>query len=156
MPSRTIREAIDCKGLVLAPGLIDMRVFTGEPGSEHRETLQSASEAAAAGGVTTIVVMPNTDPVIDEPSLVDFIRRRAAATARVRVVPMAALTRHLAGEAMTEIGLLMEAGRRGLHRRRPHHRQCAGDAPRPVLCLAPSARWWSAMPKIPSSPPARR
>ena len=95
---------------MLAPGLIDMRVFTGEPGSEHRETLESASRAAAAGGVTTIVVMPNTDPVIDEPSLVDFIRRRAAATAKVRVVPMAALTRHLAGEMMTEIGLLKEAG----------------------------------------------
>ncbi|HEV2562835.1 MAG TPA: dihydroorotase [Rhizomicrobium sp.] len=103
-------EIIDCKGLVLAPGLIDMRVFTGEPGSEHRETLASASEAAAAGGVTTIVVMPNTDPVIDEPSLVDFTKRRAAATARVRVLPMAALTRHLAGETMTEIGLLKEAG----------------------------------------------
>ncbi len=103
-------EVIDCKGLVLAPGLIDMRVFTGEPGSEHRETLESASRAAAAGGVTTIVVMPNTDPVIDEPSLVDFIHRRAAATASVRVVPMAALTRHLAGETMTEIGLLTEAG----------------------------------------------
>jgi dihydroorotase len=103
-------EVIDCRGLVLAPGLIDMRVFTGEPGSEHRETLESASQAAAAGGVTTIVVMPNTDPVIDEPSLVDFIRRRAAATARVRVVPMAALTKGLAGQAMTEIGLLKEAG----------------------------------------------
>ncbi|HET7335028.1 MAG TPA: dihydroorotase [Rhizomicrobium sp.] len=101
---------IDCDGKVLAPGLIDCRVFTGEPGSEHRETLASASQAAAAGGVTTIVVMPNTDPVIDEPSLVDFIMRRAAATAIVRVVPMAALTRHLAGEVMTEIGLLMEAG----------------------------------------------
>jgi dihydroorotase len=103
-------EVIDCKGLVLAPGLIDMRVFTGEPGSEHRETLESASEAAAAGGVTTIIVMPNTDPVIDEPSLVDFIRRRAAATAKVRVAPMAALTKGLAGEVMTEIGLLKEAG----------------------------------------------
>lgn len=101
---------IDCKGRVLAPGLIDMRVFTGEPGSEHRETLESASLAAAAGGVTTMIVMPNTDPVIDEPSLVDFIQRRAAATARVRVAPMAALSRHLAGEVMTEIGLLKEAG----------------------------------------------
>ena len=103
-------EVIDCKGLVLAPGLIDARVFTGEPGSEYRETLASASDAAAAGGVTTIIVMPNTDPIIDEPSLVDFILRRAAATAKVRVAPMAALTKGLAGETMTEIGLLKEAG----------------------------------------------
>jgi dihydroorotase len=105
-------ETIECGGQVLAPGLVDMRVFTGEPGSEHRETLQSASDAAAAGGVTTMVVMPNTDPIIDEPSLVDFILRRAAATAKVRVVPTAALSRQLAGETMTEIGLLMEAGAR--------------------------------------------
>jgi dihydroorotase len=103
-------EIIDCRGLVLAPGLIDGRVFTGEPGSEHRETLESASEAAAAGGVTTMVTMPNTNPVIDAPSLVDFIKRRAAATAKVRVAPAAALTQKLAGEAMTEIGLLKEAG----------------------------------------------
>ncbi len=103
-------EVIDAKGLVLAPGLVDARVFTGEPGSEYRETLASASEAAAAGGVTTIIVMPNTDPIIDEPSLVDFILRRAAATAKVRIAPMAALTKGLAGETMTEIGLLREAG----------------------------------------------
>ncbi len=103
-------EIINCKGLVLAPGLIDMRVFTGEPGSEHRETLESASSAAAAGGVTAIATMPNTEPVIDEPSLVDFLKRRAAATAKVRVLPMAALTRQLAGQTMTEIGLLQEAG----------------------------------------------
>jgi dihydroorotase len=103
-------EVIDCKGLVLAPGLIDMRVLTGEPGGEHRETLASASEAAAAGGVTTMVVMPNTDPVIDEPALIDFIKRRADATAKVRVLPMGALTKGLAGEVMTEIGLMMEAG----------------------------------------------
>jgi len=103
-------EVINCHGLVLAPGLIDGRVFTGEPGAEHRESLGSASAAAAAGGVTAMVVMPNTDPVIDEPSLVDFLLRRAAATAKVRVLPAAALTRGLAGETMTEIGLLQEAG----------------------------------------------
>src|SRR3954452_14290584 len=97
-------------GLTLAPGLIDCRVFTGEPGAEHRESLESASAAAAAGGVTSMIVMPNTDPVIDEPSLVDFILRRAAATARVRVLPCAALTKGLLGETMTEIGLLQEAG----------------------------------------------
>jgi len=103
-------EVINCHGLVLAPGLIDGRVFTGEPGAEHRESLESASIAAAAGGVTSMVVMPNTDPVIDEPSLVDFLLRRAQATAKVRVLPCAALTRGLAGETMTEIGLLKEAG----------------------------------------------
>jgi dihydroorotase len=103
-------EVIDCRGLVLAPGLIDCRVFTGEPGAEHRESLESASTAAASGGVTSMVVMPNTDPVIDEPSLVDFLLRRAAATAKVRVLPCAALTRGLHGETMTEIGLLKEAG----------------------------------------------
>jgi len=103
-------ELIDCHGLVLAPGLIDARVFTGEPGAEHRESLESASGAAAAGGVTSMIVMPNTDPVIDEPSLVDFILRRAAATAKVRVLPAAALTKGLLGETMTEVGLLQEAG----------------------------------------------
>ncbi len=103
-------EVIDARGLVLAPGLVDACVHTGEPGAEHRETLASASEAAAAGGVTTIAVMPSTNPVIDEPSLVDFLLRRAAATAKVRVAPVAALTKGLAGETMTEIGLLREAG----------------------------------------------
>lgn len=103
-------EIIDAQGNVLAPGLIDMRVFTGEPGAEHRETLRSASEAAAAGGVTSIVVMPNTEPVIDDAALVDFIKRRADATAKVHVYPTAALTRGLKGEQMSEIGLLKEAG----------------------------------------------
>ncbi len=101
---------IDCSGLTLIPGLIDMRVFTGEPGTEYRETLASASEAAAAGGVTTMIVMPNTQPIVDDAAIVDFILRRARDTALVRVAPMAAITKSLGGELMTEIGGLKEAG----------------------------------------------
>ena len=92
------------------PVSVDMMVFTGEPGHEHRETLATASRAAAAGGVTTIVCMPNTDPVIDDVALVDFILRRARDTALVNVHPMAAMTKGLLGEEMSEIGLLRDAG----------------------------------------------
>jgi dihydroorotase len=103
-------RVVDCKGHVLCPGLIDMQVFTGEPGQEHRETLKTASHAAAAGGVTTIVVMPDTEPVIDQVALVDFIQRRARDNAIVHVHVMAAMTRGLKGQEMTEIGLLQRAG----------------------------------------------
>ena len=103
-------EVIDCRGHMLAPGIIDAQVFTGEPGSEHRETLKTASHAAAAGGVTTIIVMPDTDPVIDQVSLVDFIQRRARDNAIVNIHTMAAVTKGLKGEEMTEIGLLKRAG----------------------------------------------
>ncbi|KAB7740189.1 amidohydrolase family protein [Parvibaculum sedimenti] len=103
-------EIVDCRGHILSPGLIDCRVFTGEPGAEHRETLRTASLAAAAGGVTTLIVMPNTHPVIDDVALVDFIERRARDTGIVHIHPMAALTKGLAGAEMTEIGLLKEAG----------------------------------------------
>lgn len=100
----------DCQGHVLAPGLIDMQVSTGEPGEEHRETLATAARAAAAGGVTSIVTLPDTKPAIDDVSLVDFIEQRARDTARVRVYPMAAMTKGLAGKEMSEIGLLKAAG----------------------------------------------
>jgi dihydroorotase len=103
-------ELLDARGMIVAPGLIDMRVFTGEPGHEYRETLASAAEAAAAGGVTSFLLMPDTTPVVDDGAIVDFIIRRAAATARVRVLPAAALTRRLEGEEITEFGLLREAG----------------------------------------------
>jgi dihydroorotase len=101
---------IDCSGKYILPGLVDMSVSTGEPGAEHRETLASASEAAAAGGITTIAVLPDTDPVVDDPALVDFLLRRGRDTSIVHVVPYAAMTRGLKGEMMTEIGLLKEAG----------------------------------------------
>lgn len=103
-------SVIDCAGDVVAPGLIDMRVFVGEPGAEHRETIATASAAAAAGGVTTIVATPDTDPPIDEPAVVDFLKRRARDTARVRVLPSAAITKGLKGREIAEIGLLQEAG----------------------------------------------
>jgi dihydroorotase len=103
-------QVIDCGGQVLAPGLIDMRAFIGEPGAEHRDTLRSASEAAAAGGVTTIVSMPETNPILDDPAIVDFVLRRARAEAIVNVRPAAALTKGLGGREMTEIGLLGDAG----------------------------------------------
>ena len=103
-------ETVDCGGLTLAPGLIDLRAFVGEPGAEHRETLASASAAAAAGGVTTLVCMPDTNPVIDGPAIVDFVLRRARDTASVNVLPAAAITKGLAGREMTEFGLLTEAG----------------------------------------------
>lgn len=101
---------VDCGGRVLAPGLIDMRAFVGEPGAEHRETLRSASEAAAVGGVTSLVCMPDTNPVMDDPAIIDFVLRRARDTAIVNIHPAAALTKGLAGREMTEIGLLGEAG----------------------------------------------
>ena len=103
-------EVVDCRGRVAAPGLIDMRAFVGEPGAEHRETFASASQAAAAGGVTTIVSQPDTSPAIDEPAMVDFVLRRARDTAIVHVHPMAALTKGTRGREMTEIGLLKAAG----------------------------------------------
>ncbi len=103
-------EVIDCHGAIVAPGLVDMRVFLGEPGAEHRETFASAGNAAAAGGVTSIVTMPDTEPVIDDAALVDYISRRARDTAEVRVFPMAALSKQLEGREMTEFGLLREAG----------------------------------------------
>src|SRR5215207_4491935 len=70
-------EVVECRGRIAAPGLIDMRAFVGEPGAEARETFASATQAAAAGGVTTIICQPDTNPVIDDPTIVDFIQRRA-------------------------------------------------------------------------------
>ena len=101
---------IDAKGLVLTPGLVDLRAFLGEPGAEFRETLGSGAHAAAAGGVTTVVCRPDTDPPIDDPAIIDFLKRRARDKAIVNVLPCAALTKGLHGREITEFGLLMEAG----------------------------------------------
>ncbi len=103
-------DIIDCGGKIVAPGLIDMCAFAGEPGASHRETFASASAAAAASGITTIVCRPDTSPAIDNSATVDFVLRRARDTAVVHIQPMAALTKGLRGEEMTEIGLLKAAG----------------------------------------------
>ena len=101
---------IDAQGACLMPGLIDMRVVVGEPGAEHKETFKSAGRAAVAGGVTTFVMAPNTTPVLDDASLIDFVLHRAPERSPAHILPAAALTRGLAGEVMTEMGLLKEAG----------------------------------------------
>src|SRR6516165_3681375 len=103
-------DVINCAGKIVAPGLIDMRAFVGEPGASHRETFASASQTAAAGGITTIICQPDTSPVIDNSATVDFVLRRARDTAIVNIQPMAALTKGLRGEEMTEFGLLKAAG----------------------------------------------
>ncbi len=103
-------RVIDCAGEIVAPGLIDMQTFVGEPGAEHRETIASATLAAAAGGVTTLVSTAATLPPVDDPAVVDFVLRRARDTGLVRVAPMAALTRGREGREIAELGLLQQAG----------------------------------------------
>ena len=101
---------IDAKGQVLTPGLVDLRAFLGEPGAEFRETLGTGSQAAAAGGVTTVVCRPATHPPIADPASLDFVKRRARDKAVVNVLSCAALTKGLQGREITELGLLLEAG----------------------------------------------
>ncbi len=103
-------DIVNCSGKIVAPGLVDMRAFIGEPGAGYRETFASASQAAAAGGITTIICQPDTSPAIDNAATVDFVLRRARDTAIVNIHPMAALTKGMRGEEMTEIGLLKAAG----------------------------------------------
>ncbi|MGZ3272361.1 MAG: dihydroorotase [Caulobacteraceae bacterium] len=107
-------RVVDCNGAMLAPGLVDIRVKTGEPGAEQKETLKSACRAAAAGGVTSIVIQPDTDPAVDDPATVDFILRRARDIELVHVYCAGAATQRLGGERMAEIGLMLEAGARYL------------------------------------------
>lgn len=103
-------ERIECKGLCLAPGIVDIGVKVSEPGERHKESFASAGKAAAAGGVTTIVTRPDTLPAIDTPEVLEFVARRAALDSPVNVLPMAALTKGRDGREMTEIGFLKDAG----------------------------------------------
>ncbi len=101
---------VDCGGYCLAPGLVDIRVHIREPGEEHKETILSAGRAAAAGGVTTMVCLPDTQPVIDDMSVVEFVARRARRIGLAKVYPYGAVTKNLEGRALAEMGILAEAG----------------------------------------------
>ncbi len=103
-------DELDASGLIVAPGLIDMHVHLREPGFGHKETIESGARAAAAGGFTTIVCMPNTSPVADDPSTIAWIKSRAATAACVNVLPAGAISKDLAGEELAPIGSLVQAG----------------------------------------------
>ena len=103
-------EIIDIKKNILIPGIVDMKTFVGEPGYEYKENFRTLSQAALAGGVTSVVSMPNTKPVIDNVSMVDFIMRRGRDKAKINIYPCAALTKNIDGSSMTEFGLLSSRG----------------------------------------------
>jgi len=109
-PFKNAERVIDAKGLVVAPGFIDLSARLREPGYEYKATLESEMEAATAGGVTSLACPPDTDPPLDEPGLVDMLRRRAKSLSRARVYPVGALTVKLEGQALTEMGQLTDAG----------------------------------------------
>ena len=108
IPSR--EKFIDLKEKYIFPGLVDMRVFVGEPGYEYKENFRTLSNAALAGGVTSVVTMPNTSPVVDNVSIVDFIKRRGRDKSKINIYPTASLTKNLEGTNMTEFGLLQKKG----------------------------------------------
>jgi dihydroorotase len=103
-------KTIDLKGKHIFPGLVDMRVFVGEPGYEYKENFKTLSNAALAGGVTSVITMPNTDPIIDNVSIVDFLKRRGRDKSKINIYPCASLTKNINGTNMTEFGLLQKKG----------------------------------------------
>ena len=108
IPSR--EKVIDLKEKYIFPGLVDMRVFVGEPGFEYKENFRTLSNAALSGGVTSVVTMPNTDPIIDNVSIVDFLKRRGRDKSKINIYPTASLTKNTEGKNMTEFGLLQSKG----------------------------------------------
>jgi len=108
IPSR--EKVIDLQGKHVFPGIVDMRVFVGEPGYEYKENFRTLSNAALSGGVTSVVTMPNTDPIIDNVSIVDFLKRRGRDKSKINIFPTASLTKNLEGSNMTEFGLLQKKG----------------------------------------------
>ena len=103
-------KIIDLNGKYIFPGIVDMRVFVGEPGYEYKENFKTLSNAALSGGVTTVITMPNTDPIIDNVSIVDFLKRRGRDKSKINIYPTASLTKNTEGTNMTEFGLLQSKG----------------------------------------------
>lgn len=103
-------EVVDCGGHLLTPGLLDIQVHFREPGQEYKETIETGSKSAAAGGVTRVVCMPNTEPVLDNPAILEFMKKRARETGYVNIHAYGAVSKGMKGEALTEMGLLKEAG----------------------------------------------
>jgi len=108
IPSR--EKTIDLQGKYIFPGIVDMRVFVGEPGYEYKENFRTLSNAALSGGVTSVVTMPNTDPIIDNVSIVDFLKRKGRDKSKINIFPTASLTKNIEGNNMTEFGLLQKKG----------------------------------------------
>ena len=108
IPSR--EKVIDLNGKHIFPGLVDMRVFVGEPGYEYKENFKTLSSAALSGGVTSAITLPNTDPIIDNVSIVDFLKRRGRDKSKINIYPTASLTKNTEGTNMTEFGLLQNKG----------------------------------------------
>ena len=106
----TREKYVDLKDKYIFPGIVDMRVFVGEPGYEYKENFRTLSNAALSGGVTSVVTMPNTNPIIDNVSMVDFLKRRGRDKSRINIFPTASLTKNLEGTNMTEFGLLQKKG----------------------------------------------
>ena len=108
LPTR--EKPIDLKEKYIFPGIVDMRVFVGEPGYEYKENFRTLSNAALSGGVTSVVTMPNTNPIIDNVSIVDFLKRRGRDKSMINIFPCASLTKNIEGTNMTEFGLLQKKG----------------------------------------------
>ncbi|MEM1400855.1 MAG: dihydroorotase, partial [Pseudomonadota bacterium] len=105
-----LADVIDCQGNCLAPGLVDMRASLGEPGDEHKETIETAASSAIAGGITSLACLPNTRPPVDDVPALEFIARRAREAKAVKIHSYACATRGAEGQKLTEMGLLAEAG----------------------------------------------
>ena len=127
-------DVVDCKGQYLSPGFVDVRVEVGEPGQEHRGTLATAGRAATGGGITTMVCLPNTEPVIDDMSVVEFVARRARKLGLTKVYPYGALTKGHQWQGTGRNRHVARSRCRGLHRWHPCHCQCPGYGPGYELC----------------------